>query len=155
MSLFSNQAQEYSDEASVERENASVSVLVVEDNWVACEIVKATLESRGYAVLLASNGKTAMEIMANRSCDLVLLDLMLPDVEGATLLERLRRLPGGEEVPILAFSAFVCRLEDLRKMGARFNGYIAKPVEPLELIRIVEEHLRNPSPTPSPALYAL
>lgn len=155
MSSPTNEPQGYSEAGSVEPEKTSVTILVVEDNWVACEIVKATLESRGYAVLLASNGKAALEYMSSRACDLVLLDLMLPDVEGATLLERLRRLPGGEEVPILAFSAFVSRLEDLRKMGARFNAYIAKPVEPQALIQIVEEHLRHPSLTPSPALYVL
>jgi len=155
VSSSTNEPQGNAEAGIVEQEKTSVTILVVEDNWVACEIVKATLESRGYSVLLASNGKTALDYMSTRTCDLILLDLMLPDVEGATLLERLRRLPGGEDVPILAFSAFVSRLEDLRKMGARFNAYIAKPVEPQALIQIVEDHLRHPSPTPSPALYVL
>jgi CheY-like chemotaxis protein len=151
----SNGPQGYPETASIEPNKALVTILVVEDNWVARQIVKATLESRGYSVLLAANGRSAMEIMSSGGCDLVLLDLMLPDVEGATLLERLRRLPGGEQIPILAFSAFVSRLEDLRKMGARFNAYIAKPVEPEALIEIVEENLRHPTPAPSPALYVL
>lgn len=155
MSSTCSAAQCRSDTGNPGQAETTVSILVVEDNWVAREIVKTALESRGYSVLLAANGKTAVEIMASRACDLVLLDLMLPDVEGATLLERLRRLPGGEEIPILAFSAFVSRLEDLRKMGARFNGYIAKPVEPQDLIRIVEEHLKEPELIPSPAFYVL
>jgi CheY-like chemotaxis protein len=116
-------------------------ILVVEDNWIAAEIARTALESRGHTVMLAPTGKAAMELMGNHSFDAALLDLMLPDTDGAELVERLRRLPAGREIPILAFSAFVSRLKELRRKGAPFNAYIAKPVEPQELIRIVEERL--------------
>lgn len=117
------------------------TILVVEDNPIAAEIVSITLTSRGHTVVMAPTGRTAMECLSAQPCDLILLDLMLPDIDGAQLLQVLRRLPGGEDLPILAFSAFVSRLDDLRRSGAPFNGYIAKPVEPEDLIRIVEEHL--------------
>ena len=116
-------------------------ILVVEDNWIAAEIVSTTLGSRGHSVVLATTGRMATECLSAQSCDLILLDLMLPDIDGAQLVQVLRRLPGGEHIPILAFSAFVSRLEDLRRNGAPFDGYIAKPVEPEDLIRIVEERL--------------
>lgn len=116
-------------------------ILVVEDNWIAGEVVRTALESRGHSVLLASTGRLAMEWMSNQNCDLILLDLMLPDTDGAQLVQILRRLPGGDRVPILAFSAFVSRLNDLERSHAPFDGYIAKPVEPEDLIRIVEQHL--------------
>jgi CheY-like chemotaxis protein len=117
------------------------TVLVVEDNWIAGEIVRTALESRGHVVRLATTGRQAMEWMSNERSDLILLDLMLPDVDGAQLVHVLRRLPGGAEIPIVAFSAFVSRLDDLRRSGAPFNGYLAKPVEPEELIKSVEKHL--------------
>lgn len=121
----------------------ATQILVVEDNWIAAEIVRTTLESRGHAVLLATTGRQAMEWMSNEHCALIVLDLMLPDVDGAKLVEILRRLPGGAEIPILAFSAFVSRLADLRRSGAPFDDYISKPVEPEDLIRIVEGHLER------------
>jgi CheY-like chemotaxis protein len=121
-------------------------ILVVEDNWIAAEIVSTTLESRGHSVVLATTGRMAMESLSVQSCDLILLDLMLPDIDGAQLVQVLRRLPGGDRIPILAFSAFVSRLEDLRRHGAPFDGYIAKPVEPEDLIRIVEESLARSVP---------
>ena len=121
-------------------------VLVVEDNWIAAEVVRAALESRGHTVLQATTGRQAMEWMSNQNCALILLDLMLPDVDGAQLVEVLRRLPGGADLPILAFSAFVSRLDDLRRNGAPFDGYISKPVEPEDLIRIVEVHLDRGRP---------
>lgn len=116
-------------------------ILVVEDNWIAGEVARTALESRGHSVLLATTGRIAMEWMSNQPCDLILLDLMLPDIDGAQLVQIFRRLPGGASIPILAFSAFANRLDDLRRNGSPFDAYIAKPVEPEELIRIVEEHV--------------
>ena len=117
------------------------NILLVEDNWIAAEVVRTVLESRGHAVMLATTGRQAMEWMSYQSYDLILLDLMLPDVDGSQLVQIMRRLPGCELIPILAFSAFVSRLEDLKRKGAKFDAYIAKPVEPEDLIRVVEEHL--------------
>jgi CheY-like chemotaxis protein len=119
----------------------SITILVVEDNPITCEIVRATLASRGFTILLAPTGRAALELMSNQICHLGLVDLMLPDIDGAQLMEKLRRLPGGSDMPILAFSAFVSRLRELCRQGAGFDDYIAKPVEPEDLIRIVEEHL--------------
>ncbi len=128
----------------------NASILLVEDNWIAAEVVRTVLESRGHTVMLATTGRQAMEWISYQAYDLILLDLMLPDVDGAQLVQILRRLPGCQHIPILAFSAFVSRLEDLKRKGARFDAYIAKPVEPEDLIRVVEEHLTR-SPEPSPA----
>jgi CheY-like chemotaxis protein len=120
---------------------SAATVLVVDDNWVACEIVRAALSSRGHKVLVAPTGHAGMEMLSNPPVDLVLLDLMLPDVDGGVLIDKMRQLPGGESIPILAFSAFIMRLEELQRSNAAFNGYIAKPVEPAHLIEIVEKHL--------------
>jgi len=121
----------------------------VEDNWITCEIVRSALTSRGHLVLVATTGMAAVEAMANNECQVILLDLMLPDIDGAVLLESLRRLPGGDKIPILAFSAFVTRMEELKKHGARFDDYIAKPVEPTDLIRIIEGYLSPAEARPS------
>jgi CheY-like chemotaxis protein len=126
------------------------NILLVEDNWIAAEVVQTVLESRQHTVILATTGRQAMEWISYQSYDLILLDLMLPDVDGAQLVQILRRLPGCERIPILAFSAFVARLEDLKRQGAKFDAYISKPVEPEDLIRVVEENLAR-TPKPSPA----
>ena len=146
MSSTSKEPEGRSDRASQEQKRNSATILVVEDNWVAREIVKATLENGGYSVLFAANASAALKIMGTRTCALVLLDLLPAGEEGATLLQRLRRLPGREEMPIVAFSAFVSLLDDLKKLDAGFSAYIAKPVDPQSLIRIVEAHMRNAAP---------
>jgi len=128
---------------------------VVDDNWVACEIVRAALSSRGHVVLIAPTGNAGMEMLSAAPVDLVLLDLMLPDVDGAVLIDRMRQLPGGEVIPILAFSAFISRLEELQRKNAPFNGYIAKPVEPARLIEIVEKHLMSVGNDGVPQLHTI
>jgi len=80
---------------------------------------------------------------------------MLPDVDGAVLIDRMRQLPGGEVIPILAFSAFISRLEELQRKNAPFNGYIAKPVEPARLIEIVEKRLMSGGNDDVPQLHTI
>ncbi|MBS1824471.1 MAG: response regulator [Acidobacteria bacterium] len=123
----------------------SYLIFAVEDNPIAGEIVQTALESRGHKVALVETGRNAIEWLSNNRCDLILLDLMLPDADGGQLVEVLRRLPNGGKVPILAFSAFGSKLAELRRSGAPFDGYIAKPVEPEELIRLVESHMLAPA----------
>ena len=143
------------DADTVETAERTATILVVDDNWLACEIVRSALSSRGHKVLVAPSGNTGLETLSRWQVNLILLDLMLPDVDGAVLLDRIRRLPGLEGVPILAFSAFVSRLEELRRSEATFSGYIAKPVEPEHLIRIVEKYLAGPVSDEPPILHSI
>ena len=116
------------------------TILVVEDNHLTRKVVRIALKTEGYTVLEAPDGRCALELMAERLPDLVLQDLMLPDVDGFELLKRLRSMPGGMDVPILAFSAFVGKLEEARKLKLGFAGYIAKPIEPSQLIKAIRPY---------------
>ncbi len=121
------------------------SVLLVEDNAITRKMVRFALESRGYAVLVAGSGEEALERIRQRP-DLVLLDLVLPDGSGFDLLTRLRQLPEGRDVPILACSGFVSKLEEARIGATGFSDVITKPVEPSRLIQIVRAHLPSDEP---------
>lgn len=120
------------------RSAVASTVLVVEDNPIAGEIVETVLRSRGHEVVLTGTGRGGVEWLGSHGCELILLDLMLPDADGGQLVEVFRRLLKGEKTPILAFSAFATRLEELKRSGAPFDDYVSKPVEPEDLIRIVE-----------------
>lgn len=142
-------------DGGVLQQQHTATILVVDDNWVACEIVRAALSSRGHTVLVAPTGHAGLEMLSTPPVDLVLLDLMLPDIDGALLIDRMRQLPGGEVIPILAFSAFISRLEELQRKNAPFSGYIAKPVEPMHLIEIVEKHLMCTGKDELPELHTI
>jgi CheY-like chemotaxis protein len=66
--------------------------------------------------------------MSNTRPDLVLQDLALPDVDGLSLARKLRELPGRDDVPIVAFSAFISRLEEARATSDVFRAFIPKPI---------------------------
>ena len=86
------------------------------------KMLRVALESEGYAAIEAADARTALAAVAEGWPDLVLQDLMLPDMDGIELLRRLRALPGGLELPILALSGFLSRLEESRDRRRGLHG---------------------------------
>jgi len=119
-------------------------ILVIEDNPFTRKVVRAALEANGWRVVMAENGRDGITNMAEEKPDLVLQDLMLPDIDGLELVKILRGLPEREDVPILAFSSFITKLEAARSEPGTFQGFITKPIEPSELVAIVAEELSRP-----------
>jgi PAS domain S-box-containing protein len=117
-----------------------LTILVVEDNPITRKMVRVALEAEGYSVLEAGDGRTAIEQMS-RAPQVVLQDLLLPDMDGFELLQRLRAAPGGAEVPILAFSGFLSKIEQARSQSVGFTDYLFKPVEPSQVVRVVQTYL--------------
>lgn len=122
-------------------------ILVVEDNPITRKSVRAALQAEGYRVVEAEDGRSAVAKMKADAPDLVLLDLLLPDIHGADLIVRLRALPGGADVPILAFSGFVSKMEEARIAGAGFTDFLLKPIEPSRLVRTVANFLAHRATT--------
>ncbi len=105
--------------ASQPRESASIkdvqaTILVVEDNPITSKLVRFTLEHDGFSVIGATNAADAVELFASGSPNLVLLDLLLPDIDGFELLRRLRSMERGREVPILAFTGLLSPYDEGR-----------------------------------------
>ncbi|MBI3977153.1 MAG: response regulator [Chloroflexi bacterium] len=128
--------------------NAATIILVVEDNPINRKMLRVALESEGYAVLAAEDGQSAVELMAGHPVDLVLVDLLLPDVDGIDLAERLRSMPGGAETPIVAITGLAPKLEQARSSRVGFTDYLFKPIEPSRLVQRVQAYLRPRRPTP-------
>lgn len=86
-------------------ESRPARLLVVEDDALIREFLLSTLRERGYTVDEANNGVEALVRLSEHRPDVVILDLMLPVVDGWTFVERVRRQPGGAEIPIIVVSA--------------------------------------------------
>jgi PAS domain S-box-containing protein len=128
------------------------TILIVEDNDITRKMVRVALATEGYRVLEAGSGATAVAEMTATRVDLVLQDLVLPDMDGFELVTRLRALPGGAEVPIIAFSGFLSRSEASRALAAGFTDMFVKPIEPSRLLRSLRTYLPAAEPAPpSPA----
>ncbi|MGH7537449.1 MAG: response regulator [Gemmatimonadales bacterium] len=117
------------------------TILVVEDNPTTRKLVRIILTGAGYLVLEAPNGRVALEVMAQRLPDLVLQDLILPDIDGFKLVRRLREIPGADAIPVIALSGYTPGLERAQGVRSDFTDQLLKPVEPSDLRRMVAAYL--------------
>jgi two-component system, cell cycle response regulator DivK len=106
------------------------TILLVEDNPLTRKFVRRALEGQGCAVVEAENAARALGLAGERQVDLVLQDLVLPDMNGFDLARLLRALPACADTPILAFTGFLSSEDEARVSAAGFDGIINKPIEP-------------------------
>lgn len=125
-------------------------ILIVEDNPIALKMLRMVLESAGYQVTAAGDGRTALDAMRKQPPDLVLQDLLLPDMDGFDLARQLRQLPGGNDVPILAVSGMHAKVAEAEGDCSGFDGCLLKPIEPARLLKAVQEFLPEPEPAAEP-----
>jgi DNA-binding response OmpR family regulator len=115
-------------------------ILVVEDDKKAAELVRLYLERDGYQVLVAHDGLEALELSRKRGPDLVVLDLMLPVVDG---LDVCRVLRGESGVPIIMLTARTTEDDKLLGLDLGADDYVTKPFSPRELVARVRAVLRR------------
>jgi two-component system, OmpR family, response regulator ResD len=135
-------------------DRARGSVLVVDDEPTIREIVARYIERAGYEARVASDGRTALSALRERPADLVVLDLMLPGIDGLEVMRRIRGREIGERTAIILLTA---RGEETdRIVGLRLGAddYVVKPFSPAELVARVDAVLRrlDTSPEPEPPL---
>jgi two-component system response regulator ResD len=125
------------------------SVLVVDDEPTIGEVVARYLERAGYRARVATDGPQALALCAERAPDLVVLDVMLPGIDGLEVMRRLREHPSPARVILLtARGREAERIVGLRR-GA--DDYVVKPFSPGELVARVEAVLRRRHPAAAPA----
>jgi DNA-binding response OmpR family regulator len=125
---------------------SSARVLVIDDERRYRELLELNLHRRGYQLTLAGDGLTGLNLFERDSPDIVLLDLMLPDLDGFEVCRRIREY---SHVPIIILSA---RLEEAQKVrGLRLGAddYVTKPFGPEELLARIEAALRRPGTQPA------
>jgi DNA-binding response OmpR family regulator len=115
-------------------------VLVVDDEVKIVEIVQAYLEKNGYDVVIAYNGKEALEIFEKKEPSLIILDLMLPDLSGEEVCKYLRKK---SRVPIIMLTAKIDESDLINGLNIGADEYILKPFSPNELVARVTALLRR------------
>jgi len=115
-------------------------VLVVDDDPGIVKVVRAYLEQDGFRVLAANDGKKAMQIARHDKPDLVVLDLMLPEMDGWDVCRALRR---ESDVPIVMLTARVEESDKLVGLELGADDYVTKPFSPRELVARVRSVLRR------------
>ena len=118
---------------------SNLSVLVAEDNDINQVVAKSLLEDLGLKVVLANNGKQAVELAHNQDFDLILMDLHMPEMNGSEAAFALRQ--ANITIPIIAFTAAVVVEEIDKALASGMDGYLTKPVNRSELYATLTKYL--------------
>jgi two-component system phosphate regulon response regulator PhoB len=124
-------------------------ILVVEDNSDTLELLKYNLTTSGYSVVTAMDGHKALEQARNEKPDLILLDLMLPGLDGLEVCRRLKQEAGIQHIPVIMLTAKGEEVDRVVGLELGVDDYVVKPFSPRELVLRIKAVLRRSSETES------
>ena len=117
----------------------SIHILAVDDNRVSRLKLARTLEGGGYSVSQADGGRTALDMLRSKAFDLVLLDMLIPEVDGFQVLREMKDDTDLQNIPVIVISG----LEDMdsvdRCLEAGADEFLSKPVDPT----VLQDHVRK------------
>ena len=129
-------------------------ILLAEDNVVNQRVAVGLLERRGHHVLVANNGREAVDAVMREGFDVVLMDVQMPEMGGieATAEIRKREVTSGGHVRIIAMTAHAMSGDRDRCLAAGMDGYLSKPINQPVLINVIEQGSDGEQPAPRPAI---
>ncbi len=113
-------------------------ILIIEDEKNIAEIERDYLELEGFQVVHEANGNMGYRRAVSENFDLIVLDLMLPDMDGFDICRRVRKV---KDTPIFMVTAKVTSIDKIRGLGIGADDYITKPFDPAELVARVKAHI--------------
>jgi len=119
----------------------SERILLVDDNPTNLQVLVGALEGRGYNLLIAKNGESTLTIVRKAWPDLILLDIMMPGMDGFEVCRRLKADPATQEIPVIFLSALGETTDKVHGLDLGAVDYITKPFQPEEVIARVNTHL--------------
>lgn len=117
---------------------SNYTILVVEDNEDIILLTKAVLSYKGYNVCTASNGTEGLKAAKENHPDLIILDVMMPDMDGYQVLEALKKADDTKDIPVAFLTAKTQEEEIKRGISLGAVKYFKKPFEPMELLSDIE-----------------
>ncbi|MCA1832029.1 MAG: response regulator transcription factor [Actinomycetota bacterium] len=118
-------------------------VLVVDDDRVIQQLLVVNLELEGFDIETASDGEEAVQKILSNKYDLVLLDIMMPKLDGREVCRRVKADPRGKDVPIIFLSARAQDLDVRQGYDLGVAAYVTKPFDPVDLIDVVSRVLNG------------
>jgi signal transduction histidine kinase/DNA-binding response OmpR family regulator len=126
--------------------SARVRVLLVEDNPVNQIVAESLLARRGFDVVVAANGRQAVDAFQRERFELVLMDIQMPEMDGFEALAAIRAIeePTGRHTPVVALTAHALKEDRERCLAAGMDDYLSKPIEAAKLYEIIRNVLDRP-----------
>ena len=117
-----------------------IKILVVDDELLIRKVIREYLESENYKVLEAENGLDALRVLSSNKVNLIILDIMMPKMDGFACLEEIRKT---KDIPVIMLSAMKEETDKLNSFNLGVDDYVTKPFSPKELIARVKAHLKR------------
>ena len=118
-------------------------ILVVDDEKNILELVRFNLEREGYEVLTSLDGARGLELARSENPDLIVLDVMLPEISGLEVCRELHLDPATKKIPIIMLSARADELDRVLGLEMGADDYVTKPFSPRELVARIKARLRR------------
>jgi len=125
-------------------EQQTKKIVYVEDELEMIDLVKLILSRKGYNVIGAGGGREGLDLIREEIPDLVLLDLMMPDIEGWDVYQQIRADESTKHIPVIVVTAKAQNIDKVLGLHiAKVNDYISKPFSPQDLVASVERVLNE------------
>ncbi len=122
-------------------------ILCIEDEQEMIDLIRLILSRRGFDVLGANGGKEGLEAIRKEHPDLILLDLMMPDMDGWEVYQRMKAEEASRNIPVIVVTAKAQSIDKVLGLHiAKVDDYIAKPFSPQELLNSVDNVLAKQKP---------
>jgi len=118
-------------------------ICLIEDNKAIRKMFGILLNKAGYQIQEFEDGKSALEWLNKNTAKCVIVDILLPDMNGTEIMSVVRKLPGGENVPIIAVTGFAHSSDREKYLANGFDDYISKPVDTTTFANIVKQIIEN------------
>ena len=115
-----------------------MKILAVDDEKHIVRLVQITLEKEGYELITASNGREALEKVASEKPDLVVMDVMMPEMDGLEALSKMKSDPMTSDIPVIMLTAKAQDSDVFRGWQSGADLYLTKPFNPAELVTFVK-----------------
>jgi len=116
-------------------------ILIVEDDAKNMKLFQDLLQANGYSTLEASNGKVGVEIVKSSRPDLVLMDIMMPVMNGIDAIKAIKADIGTQKIPVIALTSFALPDEKKRISESGCDGYMMKPIRIKALLKMIGNYL--------------
>lgn len=127
---------------------AAAKILCIEDEPDMVDLMRLLLTRKGYQFLGAKGGRDGLQIAQEQQPDLILLDIMMPDMDGWQVYQTLRKDERTASIPVIVVTARAKTDEQLRALReAKVDDYITKPFGPAQLLESIEKNLNRPRPS--------
>ncbi len=137
-----NQKNDLLTESTSNTFNNLETILVIDDSPTNLQVLHATLENAGYEVIVEMDGNSGIEQVKNNPPDLILLDVMMPGIDGFETCRRLQANPSTQEIPIIFITALSDSVEKVKGLSLGAVDYITKPFNQKEVLARIKLHLK-------------